>query len=235
MNLKYIFDRLLVATTLLLATYCISNSIMYLRNFEKSVEVKGVSEKIVLSDYASWNISYSVSGNNLFEIESIVSKNQKNITNILKQNGLSEHEIQIGTNTVTDNWANQYNPNFAQMQHYQISSTIIVNSDNIKDISNANNNLNQLIKTGLILSTNNINYFYKNLNLVKNDMLLEATQNAKNSANIFASNSNSQVLGIKNANQGLFTISSPDGSNLNDTQNIYKKIRVVTTVNFFIK
>jgi hypothetical protein len=65
-------------------------------------------------------------------------------------------------------------------------------------------------------------------------MLDEALANAKVSATQFAQNSQSSLGKIKNATQGLFTITSPD-SNMSDAASIDKKVRVVTTVQFFLE
>lgn len=237
-NKKYtrnkISTNLIFSVVIMVSTFMLCGSIRYLKDFDKSIEVKGVSERIVKSDYASWNIGYNVSGNNLKDIESQVSNKKNLILYSLKENGIKESEIQVGTISVTDNWANQYNSNFAQMAHYQITANMYINTSSIDNVNKASEGLNSLIKNGLILNTNNISYFFKDLNSLKNDMLLEATTNARNSAEAFAKNSNSKVRDIKKASQGLFTISSPDGNNINDTQNINKKVRVVTSIDYFI-
>ena len=61
-------------------------------------------------------------------------------------------------------------------------------------------------------------------------MIEEATKKAKEVAEKFAKDSNSKVGKIKSATQGLFTISDRD-SNTPDI----KKVRVVTTVNYFLE
>jgi len=66
-------------------------------------------------------------------------------------------------------------------------------------------------------------------------MLNEATQNAKAAAETFAKNSNSSIGEIKAANQGVFSVSSPDGNFEGETTNIMKKVRVVTSIEFFLK
>ena len=63
-------------------------------------------------------------------------------------------------------------------------------------------------------------------------MLVNATKNAKKVAQIFAKNSNSNIGGIKNAIQGLFSITNADGSYGNSDP--MKKVRVVTTVQYYL-
>ena len=57
----------------------------------------------------------------------------------------------------------------------------------------------------------------------------EATRNAREVANKFAQDSGSELGGIKNANQGQFSIDSEE------TTPQINKIRVVTTVDYILK
>jgi hypothetical protein len=60
-------------------------------------------------------------------------------------------------------------------------------------------------------------------------MIEEATKNARQAAEKFAKDSGSTVGKIRNARQGLFTITNRD-KNSPDR----KKVRVVTTVEYFL-
>jgi len=68
-------------------------------------------------------------------------------------------------------------------------------------------------------------------------MVAEATRDARASAEQFAKDSGASVGTIKNATQGYFSIDARDGDSgggwgVSDTP--YKKVRVVTTVNFYL-
>lgn len=65
-------------------------------------------------------------------------------------------------------------------------------------------------------------------------MLKEATKNARIAANEFAKNANAEVGGIRSARQGSFYIRD-EGHNYGDTKKITKKVRVVTTITFYLK
>ena len=61
-------------------------------------------------------------------------------------------------------------------------------------------------------------------------MIEEATRNARAAADKFAYDSNSELGKIKSASQGLFSISDRD-----DNTPSIKTIRVVTTVEYYLK
>ena len=68
------------------------------------------------------------------------------------------------------------------------------------------------------------------LNTVKPAMVEEATKNAREEAQKFAADSGSHIGKIKSANQGQFSI-----TDANQSTPYEKKVRVVTTVTYFLK
>lgn len=92
-----------------------------------------------------------------------------------------------------------------------------------------------LVDRGVFLEEgSNIAYTFTRLNAIKPEMVAEATRDARASAEQFAKDSGADVGSIRNATQGYFTIESRDGDaegwGVSDTP--YKKVRVVTTVDF---
>lgn len=229
-----IFPALILAIGVATGGYYIGSGIKYFRNFDRSVEVKGLAEQQVKSDLATWSVNFSDSGDNLKALYQQSSQNQKLVNQFLISNGFESKNIQLGTISVNDNWANQYGNNNEKLPHYQINNSVSVTTANVDLVAKVSQNAGDLVNQGVIVTNNSISYFYNNLNSIKAQMLDQATQNAKSAAETFAKNTNSQVGKIKSASQGVFTISSPDGSNVGDTSNINKKVRVVTSIQFFL-
>lgn len=79
-----------------------------------------------------------------------------------------------------------------------------------------------------------MSYSFTGLNAIKPEMVAEATRDARAAAEQFAQDSGADVGVIRNATQGYFTIEARDGETggwgVSDTP--FKKVRVVTTVNF---
>jgi hypothetical protein len=73
-------------------------------------------------------------------------------------------------------------------------------------------------------------YVYTGLEQVKPEMIAEATRDARRAAEQFAADSGSRVGGIRNAQQGLFSIEDRDPFSPE-----FKKIRVVTTVQYLLE
>jgi len=68
------------------------------------------------------------------------------------------------------------------------------------------------------------------LNDIKPDMIREATGNARASAEKFAQDSKSKVGKIRTASQGVVEIEDRDAASPE-----WKRVRVVTTVDFFLE
>ncbi len=229
-----VIGAIILALGIATSGHYIGSGIKFFRNFDRSVEVKGLAEQNVKSDLATWSINFSVSGDDLKALYQQVSLNQKTVSQFLATNGFAAKDIQLGTISVNDNWANQYGNTNAKLPHYQISNSVSVTTSNVDLVAKVSQNAGELVNQGVIVTNNSISYFYNNLNSIKAQMLDSATQNAKSAAETFAKNTQSQVGKIKSASQGVFTISSPDGSNVGDTSNINKKVRVVTSIQFFL-
>ena len=229
-----IIPALIIAIGIASSGYYIGSGIKYFRNFDRSVEVKGLAEQQVKSDLATWSINFNVSGANLNELYQQSSQNQKLVNQFFLDNHFESKDIQLGTISVNDNWANQYGNANDKLPHYQINNSVSVTTNDVDLVAKATQTSSILVNQGVIVNNNSVSYYFNNLNSVKGKMLDTATQNARAVADTFAKNTNSQVGKIKTANQGLFTISAPDGSNVGDTSSFYKKVRVVTSIQFFL-
>ncbi|MGH9485523.1 MAG: SIMPL domain-containing protein, partial [Terriglobales bacterium] len=82
---------------------------------------------------------------------------------------------------------------------------------------------------------NGVSYLYTQLNSIKPAMITTATHNARIAAQRFAADSGSRVGAIRQASQGLFTITSADAPpGVESRSSILKKVRVVTTMQYFL-
>jgi hypothetical protein len=117
---------------------------------------------------------------------------------------------------------------------------VIVRTVDVDKIEHALQASNQLVKEGVLLEDlNSIRYFYTQLNAIRPDMLALATQSARTLAEQFAKDSGSEVGQIRQANQGVFRILPRDGAEgdfgMEDTSSVYKKVRVVSTIDYALE
>ena len=79
-----------------------------------------------------------------------------------------------------------------------------------------------------------MSFTFTGLNEIKPEMVAEATQDARAAAEQFAQDSGAGVGSIRRATQGYFSIDARDGdaSGWGAAETPFKKVRVVTTIDF---
>ena len=210
----------------------------YKTNFDmRTVKVKGLAEKDVRADLAIWNIRFQASDNNLSVAKKEMEAQEQTIKNFLNKAGFREEEIIRQGLNMQDAYADAYRDRNTISARYTLDQTLTVRTDHVDLVSNIYPQIGDLVSGGVNFSSygNGVSYLFTDLNAVKPAMLKEATRNARQAAEEFARNSDSRVGKIRSANQGVFSILPREEiPNQNETEQINKKIRVVSTVEYYL-
>jgi len=236
-----------VAIGLAGAGYFVSTTVYKGRLASNTVTVRGFAERDVTADLALWQISYSVNGNDLATVYARSQSNAEAVTAFLVQRGFANQDIKSGTLHVTDTHSNPYRPReTAESERYILSNQIAVRSNDVALVDRTMHELNDLIRQGIVLTSNNVDFEFTKLNDIKAPMLREATQNARDAAQQFADDAGSRVGSIQSANQGFFSIVSRDaavqGTNSEpdyipalQQNTIDKRVRVVVSLTYYLE
>ncbi len=201
-------------------------------NRDRVVTVKGLAEKVVQADRVTWPIGFRELGNDLQAVYKATESRQAQVVAFLKEAGLDASEITVTTPTVTDAQADNYSSK-NMTYRYNMIQTVTVSTDKVALVLDLMKRQSELLKAGVTLANDyswQTTFEFTGLNAVKPTMIEEATKNARAAAEKFAEDSGSKLGKIRRANQGQFSISNRD----NFTPNV-KNIRVVTTVEYFLK
>lgn len=225
-------QTIVVAISIVVAGYFIGNTYKNGKAFERSVQVKGLSEKQVNADLAVWPISVTIAGNDLNVLKNELEKQNNEVKNFFLKEGFTEKELNSGTTNINDTKAALYGTENQNREfRYIASSDFTVRTGDIAKLQKALSNSLELISKGILMSSKNtwqpIQYSFSGLNKLKPEMIEEATKNAREVAEKFARDSNSKVSKIKSAQQGLFSINDLD----QNTSDI-KIVRVVSTIEY---
>lgn len=228
-----------------LCGYLIGHSIENFRNGDRTIQVKGFAEREVKADLAVWSISCRAASNDLVEGAKRIEQDQKKIIDFLVAKGIDKNEIISGEIRVNDRLANEYGGYDNINLRYVIVKVLQVRSMNVDRVQEVSRLTDELVRAGVVISqndySNNLQYYFTKLNDIKPEMLIEATQNAKEAAISFASESGVKLGKLKRASQGLFTIVDRDQSlsggdaYAGNNADIMKKVRVVISVEYSIK
>lgn len=210
-----------------------SNAVLKHKSMERSVTVKGLSEREYLADTVIWPIQFTAASNDLSEIYETMEASNKKVIAFLREKGIEPDEISSSAPSITDKSAQRYGSSQPAEFRYTATQAITVYSNKVEQIRSVMGDLADLGKEGIVLSSDDYQaqpeYLFTRLNEVKPEMIEEATKKAREVAEKFAIDSNSQLGKIKQARQGQFSISARDRHNPH-----LKNVRVVSTIEYYL-
>jgi hypothetical protein len=226
---------IVLSLAIAVAGYFIGNMHKTGKKYDRYVQVKGLSEREVPADLAVWPMNITLTGNELAPLKMKLEEQINEVYRFFLDQGFSEEELTKGITNINDTRADVYNRN-AQYQddRYIAISELTVRTNDVERLQTALTESLNLVAKGILLGSKNnwrpIEYIFSGLNDLKPSMIEEATKNAREVAEKFARDSNSDVGEIRIARQGLFTINDRD----QNTPQI-KIVRVVSTIDFQLK
>ena len=213
--------------------YLLGKSAIEFKQLDRSVTVKGLSEREQSADIVIWPIQFTEAGNDLEGLYGTIEKSTAKIQAFLEKNGINPGEVTFASPSITDKSAQQYGTSPKAEFRYTAIQTVTVYSENIDAVRAVKGKLSELGKQGIVFSVVDYQaqteYIFTRLNEIKPEMIEEATRKAREVAEKFALDSKSRLGKIKTASQGQFSISDRDKNNPH-----IKKIRVVSTVEYYL-
>ena len=203
----------------------------------RSVTVRGVSERNVTADLATWSVSFSHQGEDLGSVQQSVDEQARAVRAFFQRAGFKPGEVtdtnvSLGREQQRDNEGKPVGP-----QRLVVSRSIQLRTDDVMKARAAYTLQAQLLRDGVELAGSNMTYTFTGLNRLKPEMIAEANQNARRSAEQFARDSGAAVGKIKTASQGYFSVGARDGEDCDDCgssggSSPFQKVRVVTTIDY---
>ncbi|WP_037490050.1 SIMPL domain-containing protein [Sphingobium indicum] len=229
-------DKVLLGSAALLAIgvmsggYLLGDGLKRARAADRSVTVRGLAEKDVTADLATWSISYSATGFDLPSVRAEIDNNTRELKAYFASLGFKPDAL-----TPVGAGVNQYLNN--GVNNITITQRMLLRTTDIARAQRAVAQQFDLVRRGVTLQEGSgMRYSFTKLNDLKPPMVAAATKDARNAAEQFAQDSGISVGSIKSATQGYFSIDARDGEGGDGSSDTpYKKVRVVTTVDFYLK
>ncbi|MCJ2187944.1 SIMPL domain-containing protein [Novosphingobium beihaiensis] len=227
-----IVSSIILAAGLIAGGYALGDGLKRAHRADRAVTVRGLAERDVTADLATWTITYSATAGDLSSAQASVDHDTKEIHAFFRELGFPADALQPAGVNVSQ-FKDRGTANFTVRQR------VTLRTHDIKRAQDAVRRQFDLVRRGVILEEGSgMSYTFTKLNGIKPAMVAEATKDARAAAGQFAKDSGAQVGSIKSATQGYFSITARDGDSgggwgVSDTP--YKKVRVVTTVIFYLK
>lgn len=182
---------------------------------ENTISVTGLGTKKFTSDLITWNGSFS---RNSFELKSAydeLANDRKIIENYLISKGIPKNafifsavDIQKKINYNTD----ENGRSIQTFGGYELSQKIELESKDVAKIENLSRNITEIINLGIEFTSSPPSYFYTKLADVKQQMIADATKDAKQRAEKIAENAGSSLGNLKKATMGVIQITAPNSN-----------------------
>jgi hypothetical protein len=205
----------------------------------RSVTVRGVSERNVTADLATWPVSFSHQGTELGPVQQSVDSQAHAVRAFFLRAGfkpqeITDEDVSLSREQPTDKDGQPVGP-----QKLTVTRSIQLRTNDIARVRMAYARQAELLRDGIEVagSASNVSYTFTKLNALKPEMIGEATRNARESAEQFARDSGVSVGKMKEASQGYFSVGARDGQDCEDCGSSggstpFQKVRVVTTVEY---
>ena len=214
--------------------YLLGDGLRRAKMADRSVSVRGVSERDVTADLATWTVSFSEKGDTLAPVQQTVDRQASAVRDFFQRAGFKSDEIRDTGISVNQGYDYE-----RKEEKVTVSRSIQLKSRKVMAVQAANARQADLIRAGVPMNSSDVNYTFTRLNSIKPAMIAEANQAARRNAEQFAKDSGASVGAIKSASQGYFSVGPRDGDSEREgdsggSGSPFQKVRVVTTVDYDI-
>ena len=224
---SYILGVSIVLAALVLGIMLVC-TVRTLKSYDDTVKVRGLCEKEVPADRVVLRINFGEQDNELADLRATMERDEQVVIDLLKKAGFNDEEIKYTSAHFNDRYDSYYTNNIRF--RYNANQTINVFTSKMEAVSAIQNKIDAELLKSNIISNTYASYEYNGLNDIKPSMIAESLENARTAADEFAKNSHSKIGKMRTASQGYFEVEDLD----ENTPQI-KKVRVVTTVEFYLK
>ena len=217
------------------AGYLLGDGLRRAKMAERSVTVRGLAERNVTADLATWSVVYAEEGTELGPVQAAIDEKSRAVRDFFRRAGFKPEDV-----TDTGVSVSSFYDKDRGQQSVTVRQSVQLRTTAVMKARAAFARQADLIRAGVALEDGSgIVYSFTKLNQIKPQMIAEGTHSARQSAQQFAKDSGTDVGGIKSATQGYFSIGARDGdvdgeggSSAGDSP--FQKVRVVTTIEFYL-
>jgi hypothetical protein len=221
-----------LAIGIIVGGYLLGDGMRRARMSDRAVTVRGLAERDVNADLATWTINFTESGSELEPVRQAAEERAATVVNFFRQAGFPVDQINTAAITV-----NSFYDTNQQSNVVTVRRQIQLRTRDIARAQQAYSRQAELIRAGVKIEDGSaMIYNFTKLNDVKPEMIAAATEDARRGAEQFARDSGAAVGSIRSATQGYFSITARDGdeSEGSGRDSPHQKVRVVTTVEYFL-
>lgn len=215
--MKINLTAIIVALIAVAGTVILSNAYKYKYKVNESITVTGSAEKDFISDNIVWSGDYVRKNMELKAAYASIKSDESEIRKYLQGKGVKEEDVIFSSVSINKDYDTKYDANGritgSVFTGYSLMQTVTVDSKEIDKVEKISREITELIEDGIELNSRNPDYYYSKLSEIKLDLLKKAAVDARQRAEIIATNSGGALGSIRKSNMGVFQIT---GQNSNE-------------------
>ncbi|WP_191858873.1 SIMPL domain-containing protein [Hanstruepera ponticola] len=212
-NLPAIFFSLAI----IISAYILGNSFMNRNKVDGSISVTGLGNEDFTSDLIVWGGSYQQENFDLTEAYKALENDKTAITKYLKLKGISENELVFNAVNSSKNQRAKYSSDGKYIGEeflgYRLTQSLKIESNDVEKVEKISREITELLNKGIQFYSETPRYYYTKLADLKIEMISRATSDAKQRAEMIATNSGGRLGNLISAKMGIFQIT---GQNSNE-------------------
>lgn len=223
----------LLAAAILLGSVAVGSGIRD-RNRNDVVAVTGSAKERITSDYAIWDMSVSAQDASPTAAEGRLSSAADAVRAFLLAHGVTAAELStqpiftetlMRGNTVTG---------------YRLTRTFEVRSARVRAVAAVAESSSELLKEGVPLSAQPLQYIYTKLASIRPALLAAATKDAQGRAKVLVEATGAELGKLRGVDVGVFQVTSPNSTQVSDygvydTSTQQKDVTAVVNVTFALR
>lgn len=223
------------------------------RQDKRSIDISGAAERIVSSDTAKWSVSISRQADavGLKDAANLLASDGRAVKAYLQANGLKAEEVTLQPPSVTPVCDGQNSLSYdrsgtpycasSRLIGYALQQAMVVESSQVEKLTTLSQTaFSVLADQGIVLTSTGMEYYIKNLNDVKMQLLSDATKNAKERAERILQGTDATIGVLQSASVGVFQVTAVNSTEISDygaydTSANQKKVTSIVRATFALK
>lgn len=207
----------IVAAAVVMCTMIFTKGIVEYKNDRAGgLSATGSASVDFEADLIVWRGTYSAFAETTSEAYSRLDRDTDKIKRFLEDYGIEEDDVVFSAIDISRRYSSNYNDagNYVgdTFSGYELYQTVTVSSEDVDLVEEVSRDITELIEDGVEFTSNSPEYYYKDLDSLKLELVEAATQNAKERIDLMAAGSGCRVGKLISSNLGVFQITAKNSS-----------------------
>ncbi len=233
---------LMLALGLVVSSYLVSDAVRDVKMSHQIIKVRGYAEVEAEADFVVWKVTLAARGTRLADSYEVLEKSRAEALAFLEERTIAANAVQLqAVRTQEIKGRDEKGRSTNAVEGYRLTQNVEVSSSDVHLVARVATEISDLIKQGIEIQATEPAYYYSGVNDLKSQLLVAATEDARERARTLAEGSGVRLGALKAARQGAFSVRSASATSISseqafdDVSSIAKKVTAVVTVDYAMR